>query len=191
MFIEAKLVFQSYVPNEFKIGMLFKRTISMRKLKTTFKYDEIFALKDIPQDREAFILTNGFPVKPTIVSITANPDRNADVLATSDLIGWWDDGPDTDNLRDIEIKDFNYILENYDGNVDIEVKDDMFDQGIAEPVIYTDKVILTIPTVKGGEYDEEDDDWDVTSDDGLDDEEDWDDMDDDADEHEFEIGGSE
>jgi len=191
MFIEAKLVFQSYVPNEFEIGMLFKRTISMRKLKTTFKYDEIFALKDIPQDREAFILTNGFPVKPTIVSITANPDRNADVLATSDLIGWWDDGPDTDNLRDIEIKDFNYILENYDGNVDIEVKDDMFDQGIAEPVIYTGKVILTIPTVKGGEYDEEDDDWDVTSGDRLDDEEDWDDMDDDADEHEFEIGGSE
>jgi hypothetical protein len=178
MFIEAKLVFQSYIPNEFEIGMLFKRTISMRKLKTTFKYDEIFALKDIPQDREAFILTNGFPVKPTIVSITANPDKNADVLATSDLIGWWDDGPDTDNLRDIEIKDFNYILENYDGNVDIEVKDDMFDQGIAEPVIYTGKVILTIPTVKGGEYDEEDDDWDVTSGDGLDDEEDWDDMDD-------------
>ena len=191
MFIEAKLVFQSYIPNEFEIGMLFKRTISMRKLKTTFKYDEIFALKDIPQDREAFILTNGFPVKPTIVSITANPDKNADVLATSDLIGWWDDGPDTDKLRDIEIKDFNYILENYDGNVDIEVKDDMFDQGIAEPVIYTDKVILTIPTVKGGEYDEEDDDWDVTSGDGIDDEEDWDDMDDDADEHEFEIGGSE
>jgi len=191
MFIEAKLVFQSYIPNEFEIGMLFKRTISMRKLKTTFKYDEIFALKDIPQDREAFILTNGFPVKPTIVSITANPDKNADVLATSDLIGWWDDGPDTDNLRDIEIKDFNYILENYDGNVDIEVKDDMFDQGIAEPVIYAGKVILTIPTVKGGEYDEEDDDWDVTSGDGIDDEEDWDDMDDDADEHEFEIGGSE
>ena len=187
MFIEAKLVFQSYIPNEFEIGMLFKRTISMRKLKTTFKYDEIFALKDIPQDREAFILTNGFPVKPTIVSITANPDRNADILATSDLIGWWDDGPDTDNLRDIEIKDFNYILENYDGNIDIEVEDDMFDQGIAKPVIYMDKVVLTIPTVKG----EEDADWDVTSGDGLDDEEDWDDMDDDADEHEFEIGGSE
>ena len=189
MFIEAKLVFQSYVPNEFTIGMLFKRTTLMIKLKHTFKYDEIFALKDIPQDRESFILTNGFPVKPTIVSITANPDSNADILATDDLIGWWDDGPDTDNLRDIEIKDFNYILENYDGNIDIEVKDDMFDQGIAEPVIYMDKIILAIPTVKGEEYDDEEDaDWDVTAGDGLDDEEDWDDMDDDP---EYELGGSE
>jgi hypothetical protein len=161
MFIEAKLVFQSYVPNEFTIGMLFKRTISMRKLKMTIKHDEIFALKEIPRDNELFILNNGFPVKPTIVSITANPDRNADILATDDVIGWWDDGPDTDNLRDIEIKDFNYILENYDGNIDIEVKDDMFDQGIAEPIIYMDKVVLTIPTIKGEEeYEDDYEDWD-------------------------------
>ena len=50
------------------------------------------------------------------------------------MIAWWDDGPQFDELRDIELKDINYILEEYDGEVDIEISDHMFEQGIAEPI---------------------------------------------------------
>ena len=43
----------------------------------------------------------------------------------------------------------------------------MFEQGIVEPVIYIDKVTLSVPMIK-----------DNTDEDDSDDEEDWDDMDD-------------
>lgn len=171
MFIEARLVFQSYIPNEFEIGMLFTRKIQMLKLKTMIEYYEVFELKELPRDRESFLLINGWPVAPFIYSITANPDSFADILATPNQIGWWDDEPwDNENedamIRDIDIKDFNYILENYDGNIDIEVDDDVFhNEDVAQPVIYMDKVTLCIPMEKA--YTDEYDDY-----------EDWDDMDD-------------
>lgn len=199
MFIEAKLVFQSYVPNEFTIGMLFQRKVSMRKLKTNIEYYQVFELKEIPRDRESHILINGWPVLPFIYSLTSNPDAAANILAIPEIIGWWDDEPGAEyeegeegTLRDIEVSDYNFILENYDGSIDIEVKISTDEDGeeIAIPIIYMDKVTLSIPMEKSFEEDEEsdEDDWDVTAGDGLDDEGDWDDMDDDP---EFELGGSE
>ena len=171
MFILGKLVFKSYIPSEFEIGMLFLRKVRMIKLRTLIEYDEVFELKEIPGNREAFLLINGWPVAPFVYTITANPDAWADPLATPEQIGWWDAEPwDTESedgeLRDIEVKDFNYILENYDGNIDIQVDDSMFEQDIAEPIIYMDKVTLSVPMEK------------TTSDEEYDDYEDWDDMDD-------------
>lgn len=174
MFIEAKLVFQSYLPEKITKGMLFLRKVSMLKLRTMIEYYQVFELKEIPRDMESFILTNGYPVKPHIYSITSNPDANADILALPDTIGWWDDEPDAEYeedeeglLRDIEVKDFNYILENYDGSIDIHVDDKLFhEHDIAQAVLYIDKVTLSIPSEKSPDYDDEDD------------EEDWDDMDD-------------
>lgn len=175
MFIEAKLVFQSYLPEKITKGMLFLRKVSMLKVRTMIEYSQVFELKDIPRDIESFILINGYPVKPHIYSITSNPDANADILALPQHIGWWDEEPDAvyeegeeGNLRDIELKDFNYVLENYDGNIDIQVVDHMFEQGIVEPIIYIDKVTLSVPMIKDNN----------TSDDKEDDYEDWDDMDD-------------
>jgi hypothetical protein len=184
MFIEARLIFQSYMPRRLEKGMLFQRKVSMRKLKTNIEYKEVFELKDIPRDTEAYILINGWPVEPYIYSITANPDDHAVILATPDLIGWWDDEPDAvyeedaedqGTLRDIEVKDFNYALENYEGNIDIQVYDDEFKKGIVRPVIYAEKVTLNVPMIKDNT---DEDDWDVTSGDGLEEEEPWDDMDD-------------
>ena len=172
MFIEAKLVFQSYLPEKITKGMLFLRKVSMLKLRTMIEYYQVFELKEIPRDMESFILTNGYPVKPHIYSITSNPDANADILALPEQIGWWDDEPWDDEsedgvLRDIEVKDFNYILENYDGSIDIHVDDNLFfEDDIAQPVLYIDKVTLSVPSEKSLQQDDDDD------------EEDWDDMDD-------------
>ena len=182
MFIEAKLVFQSYIPRKLEEGMLFLRKTSMRKLKTNIEYYQVFELKDIPRDIDSYVAINGWPVEPHIYSITSNPDAAANILAKPEVIGWWDDEPgviyeegDEGTLRDIEVKDFNYVLENYEGSIDIEVELSINEDGeeIAIPIIYMDKVTLSIPMEKSLE-----EDWDVTSGDGLEEEEDWDDMDD-------------
>ena len=172
MFILGKLVFQSYIPSEFEIGMLFLRKVSMFKVKTLIEYNEVFELKEIPRDKESFILINGWPVAPFIFSVTANPDSFADILATPDQIGWWDDEPwDTESedgeIRDIDIKDYNYILENYDGAIDIQIDDNMFyDEDVAQPILYMDKITLSLPSDKSIEEDDEDDeDWDYDSED--------------------------
>ena len=174
MFILGKLVFQSYIPAKFEIGMLFQRKISMMKLRTLIEYNEVFELKEIPRDTESFTLINGWPVAPFIFSITANPDAFAEPLATPDQLGWFDEGEDSDELRDIDIKDYNYILENEDGYIEIEVDAFMNEDGeeIVTPILYMDKVTVRIPT---DEVYEDDDDWD-------DEEDDWDDMDDEPEE---------
>ena len=176
MFILGKLVFQSYIPRELEKGMLFLRKVSMMKLRTLIEYNEVFELKEIPRDKESFILINGWPVAPFVFSITANPDALADPLATPDQLGWWDDGPESDELRDADIKDYNYILENEDGIVEIEIDAFMSedDEEIVTPILYMDKVTIRIPSDEE-EYDEEDEnDYDTDTDNY----EDWDDMDD-------------
>jgi hypothetical protein len=167
MFILGKLVFQSYVPSKFEKGMLFLRRISMMKLRTLIEYNEVFELKEIPRDIESFVLVNGWPVAPFIFSITANPDAFAEPLATPDQIGWWDDGPDYEDLRDIDIKDYNYILENEDGYIEIEVDAFMNEDGeeIVTPILFMDKVTIRMSTDEEEYDDEEEDDY-----------EDWDDM---------------
>ena len=166
MYILAKLVFESFLPElGLEKGMLFKQHITDVVYGRTYEYDRIFELqKDIsPDDAFEYMLVNGTPVRPKIVSITANPDDKADILATHEQIGWWDDGPESDELRDIELKDINLVLQEEDGILEIEVKpytsDD--DDHMITPVLFMDKVTLRIPT--------DDETWE---------EEDWDDMDD-------------
>lgn len=178
MFIEAKLVFQSYVPRKLEKGMLFLRKTSMLKLRTMIEYYQVFELKEVPRDTDSYVLINGWPVEPHIYSITSNPDAYANILAKPEVIGWWDDEPGAEyeegeegTLRDIQVSDYNFILENFDGSIDIEVQISIDEDGeeIAIPIIYMDKVTLSIPMEKSFEWEESDDD---------DDEENWDDMDD-------------
>jgi len=132
-----------------------------------YEYDRIFLLNHTPNDIESYISINGYPVKPYIYSITSNPDANANILATPDQIGWWDEGSHSDELRDIELKDYIYILQEEDGYIEIEVDAFMSedDEEVVTPVLYLDKV--TIRSVS-----------DDIEEEYFDDEEDWDDMDD-------------
>ena len=121
MFITAKLVFENYVPDELLKGMWFKQRVKDVIYGKIYEYDKIFELTHIPE-YESYIAVNGYPVKPRIMSITANPDESAVTLATAEQIGWWDEDPSSDTMRDIELKDFNVLLEYYDGDVEIEVE---------------------------------------------------------------------
>jgi hypothetical protein len=149
MWYPAEIVVKSYLPPELEVGMLFVNRISVGVIEP---FIELFELEELPEDPDAFMSRHGVPVELAIV------DENGNLLASHDEIGWWDEGEDTDELRDITLDDINYLLREFDGYIDIEYDED---EGI---VFMEDKVVLSLVP------DEEWDDWDVTLNDGLEEE---------------------
>ena len=133
MYFQAQIVFKSYVPDGLKKGMWFIRTILEEK--ELFELDQTFLS---PEEEEEFIAFNGYPVKPFIVEEYVDGSVPA-ILATPDEIGWFDEGEDTDELRDVTIDDLNYIINYEQGFILIDV-----DGETGEPTLAEDKVIITI-----------------------------------------------
>ena len=146
MWYPAEISLSSYLPSELEEGMLFINRISVGVVEP---YIELFELEEIPEDADAFMAKNGAPVELVII------DSEGQLLATHDQIGWWDDGDDTDDYREVTLEDINFLLKELDGYVDIDIEEDY---GL---VIYDGKVILTLAP------EEDDEDWDVTLNDGL------------------------
>jgi hypothetical protein len=70
-----------------------------------------------------------------------------DVIVEPHELGWMDDGDDVDELRSITIEDINYILNEYDGWVELEIIEEFFDE--EEMVIanmYEQKVVIRFLT---------------------------------------------
>lgn len=146
MWISAEFALKSYLPLELEEGMLFVNRIF---LGVTEPYIELWELEEIPEDMDDFMSKNGAPVELLIMS------KDGKLLAVHDEIGWWDDGDDSDEYRDVTLDDINYLLKELEGYVDIDIDEDY---GL---VIYDGKVILSLAP------DEDDKDWDVTLNDGL------------------------
>ena len=151
MWYPAEIAVKSYLPPELEVGMLFTNRISVGVIEP---YVELFELEEIPENPDEFMAKNGVPVHLIII------DENEDVLVTHDELGWWDEGEHTDELRDITLNDINYSLRELDGYVDVEFDDD------GDIVLYNGKVVLSISPA----FDEEFYDWDVTLDEGLEEE---------------------
>jgi hypothetical protein len=149
MWYPAEISLSSYLPPELEVGMLFTNRISVGVIEP---FIELFELEEIPEDPDAFMSRHGVPVELVII------DESGNLLASHDEIGWWDEGEHTDELRDITLDDINYLLREFDGYIDIEYDED---EGI---VFMEDKVVLSLVP------DEELDDWDVTLNDGLEEE---------------------
>jgi hypothetical protein len=133
MYFQAQIVFKSYVPDGLKKGMWFIRTFNEEK--EIFELDQVFRS---PEEEEKFITFNGYPVKPFIVEEYMDGSVPV-ILATPDEIGWFDEGEDTDELRDVTLNDLNYII-NYEGGfVLIDV-----DGETGEPTLAEGKVIITV-----------------------------------------------
>ena len=147
MWYPAEIAVKSYLPPELEVGMLFTNRISVGVIEP---FIELFELEEIPEDPDAFMSRHGVPVELVII------DESGNLLASHDEIGWWDDGGD--EYRDITLDDINYLLREFDGYIDIEYDED---EGI---VFMEDKVVLSLVP------DEELDDWDVTLNDGLEEE---------------------
>lgn len=150
MWVPAEIALKSYLPPELEVGMLFANKISVGVIEP---YVELFELEELPEDADAFMAKHGAPVEVIII----DPD-NGNVHATQDYIGWWDDGDDVDEYREVTLDDINYLLREFEGYVDIEFDDD------EDIIIIEDKVVLSLVP------DEEWDDWDVTLNDGLEEE---------------------
>jgi len=146
MWYPAEISLSSYMPPELEVGMLFINRISVGVIEP---YIELFELEEIPEDMDEFMSKNGAPVELVII------DDEGGMLASHDEIGWWDDGDDSDEYRDVTLDDINYLLRELDGYVDIEVDE----HGV---VLIEDRVILTLAP-----EDDDLEDWDVTLNDGL------------------------
>lgn len=149
MWYPAEIAVKSYLPPELEVGMLFVNRISVGVIEP---FIELFELEELPEDPDAFMSRHGVPVEIAII------DESGNLLASHDEIGWWDEGENTDELRHITLDDINYLLREFDGYIDIEYDED---EGIT---IIEDKVVLSLVP------DEELDDWDVTLDEGLEEE---------------------
>jgi hypothetical protein len=124
--------------------MLFINRISVGVIEP---YIELWELEEVPEDMDEFMSKNGAPVELVII------DDEGGILASHDEIGWWDEGVDSDEYRNITLDDINYILRELDGYVDIQVDE----YGV---VLIEDTVVLSLAS-------EDDEDWDVTLNDGL------------------------
>lgn len=151
MWMPAEISLSSYLPSELEVGMLFVNRISVGVIEP---YIELFELEEIPEDPDAFMAKNGAPV--TLVITTIEDDN---VRATEEQIGWWDDGDESDEYREVTLDDINFLLRECDGYVDIE-----FDDDDGDVVLIEDKVVLSLIPEDDFEW------WDTTLDDGLEEE---------------------
>ena len=152
MFVEAQLVFRSYMPDDgLEKGMLF--------LTQLFNEPHVYALNTLPSNKDEFLKINGYPVEPYIID-EGNPNIPNDgvVYAYPGQIGWMDEGEDSDELYDIELKNMNKILSDYNGWVYIETDNDGF------PVLYDNKVTIRYADIED-EYEIDEDADDVDDDD--------------------------
>jgi hypothetical protein len=144
MWYPAEISLSSYLPTELEEGMLFINRISVGVIEP---YIELWELEEVPEDMDEFMSKNGAPVELVII------DDEGGILASHDEIGWWDEGVDSDEYRNITLDDINYLLRELDGYVDIQVNE----YGV---VLIEDTVVLSLAS-------EDDEDWDVTLNDGL------------------------
>jgi len=130
---EAELALRSYMPKRLEIGMLFA--------DVTEEGTTLWELDKIPRDEEEFMVENGAPMEVYII------DNDDSVIAEPHEIGWFDEGDDTDELRDITLDDINYILNEFDGWLEIEIIEDFFDEDEQViPNMYEQKVVVRLLT---------------------------------------------
>jgi hypothetical protein len=128
MWYPAEISLSSYLPPELEVGMLFTNRISVGVVEP---YIELFELEEVPEDADVFMAKHGAPVELVII------DEDGDLLASHDEIGWWDEGEDSDEYREVTLDDINYILRELDGYVDIEVDE----HGV---ILMEDRVVLSL-----------------------------------------------
>lgn len=151
MYILAKLVFLNYIPEKFERTMMFKNDVG-----------EVYGFISPGMPLEQLIEENGYPVKPYIMPISANPDDYVEPLVYPEQIGWWDEGPQSDELRDVTKDDLNRVVLEEDGIIQLEVSIHQAPDGTeyVKPELYLDKVTFGIAIDDEEEYelDNQDDD---------------------------------
>lgn len=122
MYKLANIFLQSYIPTELEVGMYFKKEHWFIKYGNETPLYEIWELKELPEgDIDEFFAKNGYPVTPVIGEVQENPDAPISILATFEEVGWIEY---EDMLHEIELKDINYLLMQFQGSVGIFLDED-------------------------------------------------------------------
>jgi hypothetical protein len=134
MYQTVELVLKSYMPKHLEIGMWFITKINPGTRK---EYSEIWALEKLPfETLEEFVTKHGAPVEPYLI-------YDEQMIAEPHEIGWWDEGEHIDELRDIELKEVNIIINDWDGYVEVEIDEwDFAHEEEIIPVLYAGKVTM-------------------------------------------------
>jgi hypothetical protein len=120
------------MPKTLEKGMLF--------IEASEEGIQLFELDSIPRNEEKFIIDNGSPVELFIVD-------GDDVIVEPHEIGFIDEGGDSGNLYPISIEEINYILNECDGWLELEIIEDFFDEDEQiVPNFVDEKVIIRIRT---------------------------------------------
>ncbi len=152
----VKLIYNSYIPDQIEAGMLFAVSVTVNE----HSYLHVHKLEKLPRNIEKYIQENGYPVKPYLVrAIDSNPDVPPEVVAYPDQIAYYEQ---YNQLYDFTVDDMNYICMEDDGYIGL-----YFDDETDQPVLEDGLVVVTSMDNLWDE--EDDDDWDVTLQDGLDD----------------------
>lgn len=150
----VKLIYNSYIPDQLEIGMLFAASVTVNE----HSYLHVHELDKLPRNIDEYIQENGHPVKPYLIrAVDSNPDKAPEVVAYPDQLAYYEqDG----QLYDFTVDDMNYISMHDEGYIAL-----YFDDETEQPTIEDDLVVVTsIDNVWDAE---EDDDWDDTLQDGL------------------------
>jgi hypothetical protein len=120
------------MPKSLEKGMLF--------VEASEEGIRLFELDKLPRDEQAFIVENGAPMELYIID-------GDDVVVEPHEIGWMDDGDDVDELRPMSLDDINYIFNEYDGWIELEIIEEYFDEEEQViPNMYEQKVVIRLLT---------------------------------------------
>jgi hypothetical protein len=98
-------------------------------------------------------VTHGYPVEPYIIQHELlNNVETPIILAIPEQIGWWDDGDDVDELREMSIEEINNVISQFTGLLEIYLEDDE----IGDPLLIENRVMLRYLTDEEDWEDNED-----------------------------------
>jgi len=131
MWLEVNLKVNFYQPEDLEAGMWFMNSLYPG---TDREFVELWVLEEdiIEEEYDNFIAKNGFPVEPMVTLEMGNPDEADLIVAYSPEIGWIHQ--DDDSIREFDIDDANWIIQNNDGKISILIDEQAYDQ---DETIYT------------------------------------------------------
>ena len=156
MWLEANFKVSFYQPEDLLAGMWFMNSLYPG---TDREFVELWLLEEdiIEEEYDNFVAKNGFPVEPMVTLEMGNPDEADLIVAYPPEIGWIHQ--DDDSIREFDIDDANWIIQNNGGVVHILIDEEAYDQDGTIYTITEDQEVIMKYQFDDDIYDD-DHDWD-------------------------------
>jgi hypothetical protein len=156
MWLEANFKVSFYQPEDLLAGMWFMNSLYPG---TDREFVELWLLEEdiIEEEYDNFVAKNGFPVEPMVTLEMGNPDEADLIVAYSPEIGWIHQ--DDDSIREFDIDDANWIIQNNGGVVHVLIDEQAYDQDGTIYTITEDQEVIMKYQFDDDIY-EDDHDWD-------------------------------